>query len=152
MYLSKILREMRSKVIFGHPKWPPAANLWRKSKKKVSYWSEMARNTIKSDFRSSKMGGGGASQCKPFGETHSMGKYTNSSLSIISCVYVYIILILSPAGAVGPGTGDIATPASVCLSVRPSVTFSFRTATPKRIAVFSRNFAGTCTKSWGCAV
>ena len=22
----------------------------------------------------------------------------------------------------------------------------------KRIAVFSRNFAGTCTKSWGCAV
>ena len=49
---------------------------------------------------------------------------------------------LSPAGAVGPGTGDIATPPvcpSVCLSVRPSVTFSFRTVTQKRIAVFSRN-------------
>ena len=71
---------------------------------------------------------------------------------------VYILwgcILLSPAGAVGPGTGDIATPPvrpSVCLSVRPSVTFSFRTVTQKRIAVFSRNFAGTCTKSWGCAV
>ena len=61
---------------------------------------------------------------------------------------------LSPAGAVGPGTGDIATPPSVrpprpsvCLSVRLSVTFSFRTVTQKRIAVFSRNFPGTCTKS-----
>ena len=62
-----------------------------------------------------------------------------------------------------PGTGDIATPPvrpsvrpsvcpSVCPSVRLSVTFSFRTVTQKRIAVFSRNFAGTCTKSWGCAV
>ena len=34
---------------------------------------------------------------------------------------------------------------SVRLSVRLSVTFSFRTVTQKRIAVFSRNFAGTCT-------
>ena len=62
--------------------------------------------------------------------------------------------LLSPAGAIGPGTGDIATP-PVCLSVRPSVcmsvTFSFRTVTQKRIAIFSQNFAGTCTKSWGCA-
>ena len=41
---------------------------------------------------------------------------------------------------------------SVCLSVRLSVTFSFRTATRKRIDVFIRNFAGTCTMSWGCAV
>ena len=41
---------------------------------------------------------------------------------------------------------------SVCLSVRLSVTFSFRTVTQKHIDVFSRNFAGTCTKSWGCAV
>ena len=40
---------------------------------------------------------------------------------------------------------------SVCLSVCPS-RFSFRTVTQKRIPVFSRNFAGTCTKSWGCAV
>ena len=46
-------REMHSKVIFGHPKWPPAAILWKKIK--VVYWSEMARNAIKSDFRSSKM-------------------------------------------------------------------------------------------------
>ena len=41
---------------------------------------------------------------------------------------------------------------SVRPSVCPSVTFSFRTVTQKRMAVFSRNFAGTCTKSWGCAV
>ena len=38
---------------------------------------------------------------------------------------------------------------SVRLSVCLSVTFSFRTVTQKHIAVFSRNFAGTCTKSWG---
>ena len=44
--------EMWSKVIFGHPKWPPAAIL---CEKKVAYWSEMARNAIKSDFQSSKM-------------------------------------------------------------------------------------------------
>ena len=37
-----------------------------------------------------------------------------------------------------PGTGDIATPPR--LSVRLSVTFSFRTVTQKRIDVFSRNF------------
>ena len=43
-------------------------------------------------------------------------------------------------------------PPSVCLSVCLSVAFSFRTVTQKRITVFSRNFAGTCTKSWGCAV
>ena len=36
---------------------------------------------------------------------------------------------------------------SIRLSVRPSVT-----VTQKRIDVFSRNFAGTCTMSWGCAV
>ena len=41
---------------------------------------------------------------------------------------------------------------SVCSSVRPSVTFSFRTVTQKRIDVFSRNFAGTCTMAWGCSV
>ena len=44
-------REMWSKVIFGHPKWPPAAILW----KKKAYWSENARNAIESDFRQSKM-------------------------------------------------------------------------------------------------
>ena len=37
-------------------------------------------------------------------------------------------------------------------SVCPSVMFSFRTVTQKRITVFSLNFAGTCTKWWGCAV
>ena len=35
---------------------------------------------------------------------------------------------------------------------RLSVTFSFRTVTRKRIAVFSQIFAGTCTMSWGCAI
>ena len=33
--------EIRSKVIFGHPKWPPAAILWTKLKNEVRYWSEM---------------------------------------------------------------------------------------------------------------
>ena len=42
-----------------------------------------------------------------------------------------------------PGMGDIATPPSVCLSVRLSVTFSFRTVTQKRIDVFSQNLAGS---------
>ena len=32
---------------------------------------------------------------------------------------------------------------------RPSVTFSFRTVIRKCMAVFSRNYAGTCTMSWG---
>ena len=51
--------EMRSNVIFGHQKWPPVAILWTKFKKKVTHWSEMARNLLKSDFRSSKMAAGG---------------------------------------------------------------------------------------------
>ena len=50
-------REIDSKMIFGHPKWPPAAILWN-LKNKVVYWSEMARNAIESDFRSSKMATG----------------------------------------------------------------------------------------------
>ena len=48
-------RDIRSKVIFGHPKWPLATILWNK---KVVYWYEMTRNAIKSDFRSSKMAAG----------------------------------------------------------------------------------------------
>ena len=59
-------------------------------------------------------------------------------------------------GAEGPGREILQRPPSVCPSVCPSVrlsvTFSFRTVTQKRIAVFSQNFAGMCTKSWGCAV
>ena len=78
------LWEMRSKVIFGHPKWPLAVILWGKKscvfiwngekcdqkrfsviqngrqqpfceKNKLVYWSEMVRNAIERDFRSSKM-------------------------------------------------------------------------------------------------
>ena len=52
--------EMPSKVNFGHPKWPTAVILCKLSKKnKVAYRSEMARNAIKSEFRTSKMGAGG---------------------------------------------------------------------------------------------
>ena len=45
-----------------------------------------------------------------------------------------------------PGTGDIATPPSVCLTVRPSVRpsvrqVSFCTVAQKRISVYSRDFA-----------
>ena len=46
---------MRSKVIFGNPKWPPAAILWKTNKKRVAYWYKIARNAIASDFRLSKM-------------------------------------------------------------------------------------------------
>ena len=52
-------REMRSKVLFGHPKWPPAAILCESFQKiKVAYQSELARDAIESDFRSSKMAAG----------------------------------------------------------------------------------------------
>ena len=34
-------------------------------------------------------------------------------------------------------------------SVYLSVTFSFRTVTRKHIDIFSQNFAGMCTMSWG---
>ena len=49
--------EMRSKVNFGHPKWPTP--LCQKAKKiKVSYQSEMARNPFESEFRTSKVADG----------------------------------------------------------------------------------------------
>ena len=50
--------EMRSKVKFGHPKWPTSAILSKISKTKVAYRSEMARNEIERDFRTSKMADG----------------------------------------------------------------------------------------------
>ena len=51
--------EMRSKVNFGHPKWPTSAILSKILKNiKVAYRSEMARNQIESDFRTSKMAAG----------------------------------------------------------------------------------------------
>ena len=53
--------------------------------------------------------------------------------------------IIISRSAEGPGREILQCP-------RLSVTFSFRTVTQKRIDVFSRNFAGTCTMSWGCAV
>ena len=52
--------EMQSKVNFGHPKWPTAAILSKISQKnKVAYRSEMARNVIESEFRTSKMSASG---------------------------------------------------------------------------------------------
>ena len=52
--------EMWSKVNLGHPKWPTAVILSNISKNiKVAYRSEMARNAIESEFRTSKMGAGG---------------------------------------------------------------------------------------------
>ena len=51
--------EMRSKVNFGHPKWPTSHILSKIYKKiEVAYRSEMARNAIESDFRTSKMAAG----------------------------------------------------------------------------------------------
>ena len=50
---------MRSKVNFGHPKWPTAAILSSISNiNKVAYRSELARNAIESEFRTSKMADG----------------------------------------------------------------------------------------------
>ena len=60
---------------------------------------------------------------------------------------VEFIFLLSPAAPKArDGRYCNAPRPSVRLSVRLSVTFSFRTVTQKRIPVFSRNFAGTCTK------
>ena len=49
--------EMRSKVNFGHPKWPTSAILLKISFffVKFVYRSEMARNAIESEIRTSKM-------------------------------------------------------------------------------------------------
>ena len=61
--------------------------------------------------------------------------------------------LLSPAAPKARDGRYCNTPRpSVRPSICPSVTFSFRTVTQKLIDVFSRNFAGTCTMSWGCAV
>ena len=45
----------------------------------------MARNAIESDFRSSKMGGGGASQwpaCEPFGDIHNICPWANTPILV----------------------------------------------------------------------
>ena len=67
---------------------------------------------------------------------------------IISLCFLLFMWFVISRGAEGPGREILQRSPSVC----PSVTFSFRTVTQKRIDVFSRNFAGTCTMSWGCAV
>ena len=47
--------EIKSRVNFGHPKWPTAAIMSKISKKKkVSYRSEMSRKSIESEFRTCK--------------------------------------------------------------------------------------------------
>ena len=50
-------REMRSKVIYGHPKWPPAAILWVYNKKTWKLCIDL--KCEKKWFRSSKMVTGG---------------------------------------------------------------------------------------------
>ena len=48
--------EMRSKVNFGHPKWPRQPFCQKcQNKIKVAYRSEMARNAIENEIRTSKM-------------------------------------------------------------------------------------------------
>ena len=50
---------MRLKVHFGHRKWPTLTFCQKFPKKnKVTYRSEMARNAIESEFRTSKMADG----------------------------------------------------------------------------------------------
>ena len=74
---------MRSKVIFGHQKWSPAAILLTISRKKKKLhidmkWREMRSKVI---FGHPEWGGGGgASQwpaCKPFGDIHSICPWAN---------------------------------------------------------------------------
>ena len=48
--------ENQSKVNFGHPKLPTTVKYLKKIE--VAYRSEMARNAIESEFRTSKMGAG----------------------------------------------------------------------------------------------
>ena len=60
-------REMGSKVIFGHPKWPPVAILWKKKLCIDLKWREVRSKFI---FGHPKWGRGEASQwpaCKPSG-------------------------------------------------------------------------------------
>ena len=48
---------MRSKMNFGHPKWPTTAILSKIPPKNiVEYRSDMATDAIESEFRTSKMG------------------------------------------------------------------------------------------------
>ena len=65
-----------------------------------------------------------------------------------NCINKSITCLLSPAAPKArDGRYCNAPRLSDCPSVCPSVTFSFRTVTQKRIAVFSRNFAGTCSRA-----
>ena len=75
-----------------------------------------------------------------------------SMVYLLMIHYLVIYLLLSPAAPKArDGKYYNAPRPSVHLSVRLSVMFSFHTVTQKRIDVFSRNFAGMCTMSWGCA-
>ena len=51
------MRELQTKMNFGHPIWPSAAIL--RKYMKVVFWSEMARNANKNEFRASKLAAGG---------------------------------------------------------------------------------------------
>ena len=50
-------REMRSKVIFGYPKWPPSSHFVKQNKLRIDLkWREMRSKVI---FGHPKWGGGG---------------------------------------------------------------------------------------------
>ena len=74
-------REMRSKVIFSHPKWPTAAILWkRKTKLRIDLkWREMRSKLI---FGHPKWGGGGGGHHNGQPVNHS-GIYTVFALGQI---------------------------------------------------------------------
>ena len=70
---------MRSKVKFGHPKWPTSAIVKNFKQIKVVYWSEMARNATKSDFRTSKMAAG----------SHFVKKKITKKTKQLSCILIW---------------------------------------------------------------
>ena len=76
-------REMWSKVICGHPKWPPADILWKKSKLRIDLKGRELRSKV--IFVIQNWGGGGASQwpaCKPFGDIHSICPWANTTILV----------------------------------------------------------------------
>ena len=80
-------------------------------------------------------------------------EYFNSDYNKITHQLHVISKLLSPAvPEARDGRYSNAPRPSVNPSVCLSVTFSFRTVTRKRIDLYSQNFAGTFTMSWGCAV
>ena len=82
-------REMRLKVIFGHPKWPPAAILWKHLKQNcVLIW-----NVEKVIFGNPKWGGGGITMAslaiRGYTQYLPLGKDTNASFNWLHQCVIY---------------------------------------------------------------